>query len=228
MGNDDRDVIEEQITYYRRRAPDYDEIFTPPHDRLVAEGRRLEAALEAFDVSGMVLEIASGTGAWTQHLLGRAQNITAVDASPEMIEICRSKLGDVEGIDYVVADVFTWQPQDRYDVVFFANWLSHVPPTRFDDFWKLVERALAPDGRVFFVDEGRDAWRTDAGFREEYVDHPSLPIVRRQLNDGSHHRVVKVFWDPGKLEDELRSRGWDIEVRSTGAFLWGQGGRAYG
>jgi hypothetical protein len=47
--------------------------------------------------------------------------------------------------------------------------------------------------------------------------------VRRRLQDGSEHRAVKIFWEADDLEPRLRALGWDITVRSTGAFYWGEG-----
>src|SRR5439155_3213489 len=145
----------------------------------------LHAALDAFRPEGDVLEIACGTGGWTEHLLRYASHVTAVDASSEMIRLARSRVDDDPRVEFVEADIFRWVPQAAHDVVFFANWLSHVPPTRFDDFWGLVGRSLAPNGRIFFVDELEDPWRHDALIApEEFVVDVSVPIVSRSLRDG--------------------------------------------
>ena len=61
-----------------------------------------------------------------------------------------------DGVRFVQADIFDWTPDRAYDGVFFANWLSHVPPSRFEDFWALVAKCLKPDGRVVFIDEDGD------------------------------------------------------------------------
>src|SRR6059036_2050298 len=122
----DRDLIDEQIEYYRQRAPEYDETSTPPGDVLAPFGRRLHAALDAFRPEGDVLEIACGTGGWTEHLLRYASHVTAVDASSEMIRLARSRVDDDPRVEFVEADIFRWVPQAAHDVVFFANWLSHV------------------------------------------------------------------------------------------------------
>jgi demethylmenaquinone methyltransferase/2-methoxy-6-polyprenyl-1,4-benzoquinol methylase len=177
----------------------------------------MHAALEAFEPQGKVLELACGTGNWTRRLVEHATELTAVDASAEMLERCRRKVGD-DRVRYVHADVFSWEPDDAYDVVFFSFWLSHVPPARFEDFWNLVKDALAPSGRVFFVDEGRhDYWK------EEFVEHEGRHVVTRRLRDGSSYRAVKVFWQAEELEQRLRALGWHVFVRSTGVFYWGHG-----
>jgi SAM-dependent methyltransferase len=220
---DDESLIKEQIEYYRRRAPEYDETATPPGDPFAPFGRELEAALDRFRPEGRVLEIASGTGLWTRSLLAHAFSVTAVDSPPEMHEVSRRQLGDDTRVRYVEADVFSWEPDARYDVVFLANWLSHVPPARFDGFWGTVREALAPDGRVFLTDEIEDAWRNDPLLHEDFIHGPSVPIVRRPLRDGRVFRVVKEFWAPDRLESRLRELGWDIAIHAVGPFYWGQG-----
>lgn len=141
-----------------------------------------------------------------------------------MHELSKKKTGNDPRVRHVVADVFSWEPDQQFDVVFFANWLSHVPPASFDRFWALVRSALAPGGRIFFVDEIRDAWRNEVLLREEFVHGPSVPIVRRTLRDGRTFRAVKVFWDPRELEARLRELGWAIETLTAGPFFWAQGG----
>jgi hypothetical protein len=84
---------------------------------------------------------------------------------------------------------------------------------------------LAPDGRVFFVDEIKDAWRNEASLREDFVPG-AAPVVRRSLNDGREFLVVKIFWDPAELTDRLRELGWSIEVHPVGPFFWACGERS--
>lgn len=223
---DERHLIQEQIEYYRTRAPEYDETSSPPGDPLAPFWQEIEAALDRFAPTGRVLEIASGTGTWTARLLRHATAVTALDSSREMHELSRKKVGDDPRVRYVEADVFSWHPDDDYDVVFFSNWLSHVPPTSFDRFWALIGQALGSEGRIFFVDEVKDAWRNEDLLREEVAHGLSMPIVRRRLRDGQTFRVVKVFWDPAELAARLRDLGWDVTVHSTGPFFWAEGTRS--
>ena len=87
--NDERELIDEQIEYYRKTAPHYYEITTPPGDILRAYGDEVRAALHAFRPEGDVLELACGTGNGTSLLLQHANSITAVDSSEESIAISR-------------------------------------------------------------------------------------------------------------------------------------------
>jgi len=212
--------LEKQVEYYRSRAREYDATL-PSGDPIAEQERGLVAALREFEPRGRVLEIACGTGRYTRDLVPFADSITALDASPEMLELARRRIGGAP-VRFVQADVFSWQPDGPYDVVFFSFWLSHVPPTHFERFWERVAGFLAPEGRVFFMDEGRHSHRS-----EEFVDEDA-GVVRRELLDGSEHYAIKVLWDASELERRLRGLGWDISVWSTDAFYWGHGGRGAG
>jgi demethylmenaquinone methyltransferase/2-methoxy-6-polyprenyl-1,4-benzoquinol methylase len=211
-------LLDEQQAYYRARAPEYTETAIPELPRGKLGQARDEAlrALESFRPSGDVLELACGPGTWTRELLRYAQAVTALDGAPEMLALARSKVRD-DRVRFIRADVFDWEPDRRYDVVFFAFWLSHVPLERFELFWSLVCRCLIPGGRVAFVD---DAYRTP----DELLDGEDSQIVHRRLQDGRPFRAIKVPHRPEDLERRLRDLGWPISVRRlAGSFFWGQG-----
>jgi SAM-dependent methyltransferase len=212
---DDLDgLLAEQVAYYRARAPVYlEEALTGL--AVESAGEEVRAALDDFAPNGDILELACGPGTWTQALLRHASSVTAVDAAPEMLEIARRSVRDPR-VRFIEADIFSWKPDRRYDVVFFGFWLSHVPPERFRSFWSLVDQCLAPVGRLFFVD---DAYRTPG----EVVGGA---VVRRRLSDGSEHRLVKTPHEAGSLQTLLTELGWQIEVRQTSSvFYWGSGVR---
>ena len=147
---DDDGLLAEQRAYYQARAPEYDEWWqrrgrfdqgresAEEWDRDVAQ---MAAALEGFGATGDVLELAGGTGWWTAHLARTAGHLTVIDSSPESLELNRKRVGRPD-VDYLVADLFTWQPLRTYDVVFFSFWLSHVPRPRFPGFWSLCGPVL--------------------------------------------------------------------------------------
>src|SRR5206468_9087104 len=172
----------------------------------------------SFRPTGHVLELACGPGLWTEHLLRHAQSITAVDAAPEMLVIASTRIGD-ERVRFVEADLFSWKPERRYDVVFFALWLSHLPVERFESFWSVIADCLERDGRVFFVDHG---YRTP----DELIEGESSSTIRRRLNDGTAYRAVKVPHRPADLEDRLRRLGWQVAVSATSGPCYCRAGHA--
>ena len=225
------DLWQEQIAYYRARAGEYDQWFLrqgrydrgpEANARWFDEAARVEAALEAFAPKGRVLELACGTGLWTRHLVRFADSVTALDASPEVLEINQSRVQDSK-VRYAEADLLNWTPDGVYDVVFFSFWLSHVPPERFDDFWALVQNCLAPRSRVFLVDSLHNATSTAADHRLEEAE---TEMQTRRLNDGREFRIVKVFHQPEALAQNLAELGWQFRIESTpNYFLYGSGTR---
>lgn len=72
----------------------------------------------------------------TGQLLRHATEVTAVDASAEMLAIAAAQV-DHERVRFIQADLFSWKP-DRQDVVFIGFWLPHVPLERlipFGQWW---------------------------------------------------------------------------------------------
>ncbi|HZD86510.1 MAG TPA: class I SAM-dependent methyltransferase [Gaiellaceae bacterium] len=218
------DILSEQKRYYAARAPEYDdwwfrrgryELEPEELGRWQADVAEAEAALDAFAPRGEVLELAAGTGIWTRRLVRLAGHVVAVDANPETLAL------NTPEVEHVVADLFAWQPDERFDLCFFSFWLSHVPEERFEAFWATVRAALKPGGRVFLVDnsaggEPSHAWPRD-GERET-----------RTLSDGRAFTIVKTR----RTGDELRARvaplGFelDLHVTGNGHFLVGGGVRA--
>jgi ubiquinone/menaquinone biosynthesis C-methylase UbiE len=216
-------LLDEQRAYYHALAADYlgqNPALVVGED--IAEGgRELTEALEAFRPVGSVLELACGPGVWTGQLLSHATEVTAVDASSEMLAIAAARIIPNGSVRFLQADLFTWRPDRRYDVVFMGFWISHVPAERFAAFWSLVADCLKPGGRVFFCD---DAFRTE----DELIEGQSSATIRRLVPDGTAYRVVKVPHQPADLARQLRELGWDITVHPTaaGPFYWGAGSRA--
>jgi SAM-dependent methyltransferase len=228
----DGELLEGQLAYYRARADEYDDWFLRRgrydlgpewNRRWFSELEHIRRELGRFGPKGRVLELACGTGLWTEELARHATSVTAVDASPEVLGINRSRLreaGRETSVRYVEADLFGWRPDAAYDAaydaVFFGFWLSHVPPGRFEAF----RSSLRPGGRAFFVDSLGPETRDE---RERRSRDPQGHTTLRQLDDGREFRIVKVFYDPAALERRLADLGWNVSVHTTEHLLYGFG-----
>ncbi len=97
-----RQILQQQIAYYRVRAPEYRHI--SPWGGPLETVRQALHRLGPFD---HILELACGTGAWTAELAKIGQAVTALDAAPEMIEINRRQVANLR-VHYAQADLFEW------------------------------------------------------------------------------------------------------------------------
>ena len=179
----------------------------------------MEDALAAFGATGDVLELAGGTGWWTERLARTAERLTVVDASPETIALNRARVRR-DDVEYILGDLFEWQPEQRYDVVFFSFWLSHVPRARFRAFWQLVRVCLKPGGRTFLIDNC-DGPHPEPNVKDPVVVEYRPDLHVRRLSDGSEWRVVKVMYTRDELQALITAEGWDVALDATRWFLFG-------
>jgi demethylmenaquinone methyltransferase/2-methoxy-6-polyprenyl-1,4-benzoquinol methylase len=188
-----------------------------------ADSATVQTVLDEFNPSGRILELACGTGIWTEKLLPYASSMTCVDGSLEMLAINKNRVRSSR-VDWVQANLFDWEPCGQFDQIFFGFWLSHVPPTKFESFWKSVSDSLSPGGRVFFVDSRHEHTSTAS---DHLLPKPEATTLRRRLNNGSEYQIYKVFYEPSDLVNRLRTLGWTFEVSQTAHyFIYGRGHRA--
>jgi len=220
-------ILQEQIEYYRSCASEYDDWFfrrgrydrgAEVTGRWFEQVEQVRQALRAVPLDHCeVVELAPGTGLWTQEIAGRARHPTAVDASVEMIELNRARLGPIAAkVDFIVGDLFTWTPSREFDAVVFCFWISHVPAKRLGAFLERVSRMIRPGGSVFFLDGLREQTSTA---RDHVLPSSDGELMTRRLDDGREFSIVKNFWDSRDLESRCAQVGLQVSVHETAEFF---------
>jgi SAM-dependent methyltransferase len=216
-------VVAEQLEYYRARAAEYDQYYerTGSFDRGPGENAAwLDELAQARDglrlsqLEGRVLELAAGTGWWTEQLAATVQHVVAVDGAAETLEINRQRTRAYPNVELVEADLFAFEPEGSFDAIFFGFWLSHVPTPLFDTFWSKVREWLAPGGTALFIDN----LESSAPLIQHRPSDTESELMRRTLNDGREFTIVKTVWTPESLKERLEP-AWDITVTATGRFF---------
>ncbi len=179
----------ELLTYYSRRAAEYERIYHKPERQ--DDLARLRDHLRSVLAGRRVLEVACGTGYWTAAIADAVQSIVATDASEEVLEIARAKPLGAACATFVRADAWSASGlRGDFDAGLAAFWWSHIPGRRLAEFLKEFHSALNPGAHVVFADN-------------RFVCGSSTPISRtdedgntyqaRPLDDGSVHEVLKNF-----------------------------------
>ncbi len=179
--------------YYASRAPEYDRVYQKPErqDDLRAMERWLPTVFAGKDL----LEVACGTGYWTQFLAPVAKRIVAVDAAPETMAIARSRVASPR-VTFVEGDAYRVDAIAKgHDAGFAGFWISHVPRSRRLPFLHAFHRALRPGARVVMMDNREVAGSTTP---IAFTDEAGDSFQDRRLADGSTYRVLKNF--PGEAE----------------------------
>jgi demethylmenaquinone methyltransferase/2-methoxy-6-polyprenyl-1,4-benzoquinol methylase len=225
----DARLLDEQMRYYDDRAPEYQDLWfrRGRHDlgdefneRWFRETAIVERAVDDVATTGAVLEIGCGSGLWTRRLAPHASRYVAVDSSRNMLELNRAR-NDGPNVEFVLADAFDWQPpnDERFDLIFFGFFISHVPPEAFAGWWARIRSWLTPSGHAFIVD---DTAGPDRPYSGDVVDDGPKHAHRRHLSDGREYTIVKVFYEPAELAVRLSELSWNAEIRGSGQhFLYG-------
>jgi demethylmenaquinone methyltransferase/2-methoxy-6-polyprenyl-1,4-benzoquinol methylase len=203
------------VRYYARRAVEYERIYDKPERQ--EDLQELRSTLCNLLSGHDVLEIACGTGYWTQALSGSARSILAVDAGEEVLAVARAKRYAGAKVRFVKADAYSLTgATGRFTAAFAGFWWSHVPLARLAEFLSILHGRLQAGARVALCDNN-------------CVDDSNTPIARtdadgntyqlRRLADGSTHEVLKNFPTEAQLRGAVGPAAVDVRHRSL-PYYW--------
>lgn len=204
--------------YYSRRAAEYEAIYRRNDPVRQRELAQMGAALEEAVRGKRVLEVACGTGFWTEQAAKTALYITAVDAAPETLAIARSKNLAPDKVDFRVGDAYAL---DAIGGSFTAGlamfWISHVPRSRMEEFLRGFHSTLQEGSKVFLADN-----ILQEGVGGTLIRKPGIEdtFKRRTLKDGSVHDVLKNYYDRPELEALLLPFATNVHIEIGTCFYW--------
>jgi len=182
-------------SYYAVRASEYDRVYLKPERQ--SDLRQIEQWLPSVLVGTTVLEVACGTGYWTQFIAPVASSVFALDSSPETLRIARERVA-APNTEFRIGDAYALDRLGRpFNAAFAGFWFSHVPLERQREFLLGLNSALAPGARVVLLDnlfvEGSSSAITEQ-------DANGNTYQSRSLDDGSKHRILKNFPTEAQLQ----------------------------
>lgn len=188
--------------YYARRAHEYERIYDKAERQsdLASLRERIPSILSDRDV----LEIACGTGYWTQFVATQAASVLATDVNEEVLELARLKPFPRGNVMFARVDIYSEGDfAGQFDAGLAAFWWSHVLRQGQNQFIDNFHRRLQPGALVLYLDN-------------RYVEGSSTPLTRtdehgntfqtRTLEDGTSHEVLKNFPDASELASVLGNR----------------------
>ena len=185
--------------YYAARAREHEPIYAKPERQ--ADLARLRALLPPMFADRRVLEVACGTGYWTQFLARAAQSIVAVDANPETLEVAAGKSWPAGRVHFRTADAYSLPAElGMFDAVFAGFWWSHVPVRDRSRFLSGLDRRLVPGATVVLLDNLLVAGSSTP---ISHRDDAGNTYQVRRLDDGSEHVVLKNFPSESELNADI-------------------------
>lgn len=192
------------IRYYKDRAPEYDKLYT--------RADRQEHLREASDIlqnifrGKEVLEIACGTGYWTEQISRTAKSILATDINEAMLTVAKTKHYAPAPVVFEKRDMYA-SSEKKHESLFGGFIWSHILVQERDGFIDAMNNHVVPGGTVAFIDN-------------LYVEGSNLPITEtdaqgntyqtRTLDNGTQHKVLKNFPTEEELRKLLDGKAGDV------------------
>jgi len=195
------------IAYYNERAKEYEKVYLNPAEQ--GDLQKAEQIFKELFAQKTVLEIACGTGWWTERIAQTATSILATDVNESVIEIAKQKQMP-ENVTFAVADMFDFATDEKFDSVFAGFIWSHILLQDLDRFLDKVKSFLKPNGTFVLID-GNAVTGTNHDLKNiAETDEHGNTFQTRKLENGTSHLVLKNFPTREFLYQKLSSIADDI------------------
>lgn len=205
--------------YYRKVAEEYERVYHRKDPVWQEEIRQIAERLKDTFKSKRVLEIACGTGYWTQILSETAQSVVATDIVLKMLEITKRKQYKCS-ISFIKEDAYALPfVNGSFDGGLANFWFSHVPKKKIDSFLEEFHRVLQNRAKVFLAD---NVYVPRIGGRLVSKPGDENTYKLRRLENGSEHLVLKNYF---KVQDLMNifgnlARKFTRESVFYGSYYW--------
>ena len=201
--------------YYSKRASEYEQVYEKPERQHELEW--LRSRVPALFRGRTVLEVACGTGYWTQYIARTAKKVHACDINEAVLEIAREKRIAPGRAEFFKADAITLEGAPAgCDAAFAGFWWSHVKKSELARFVENLARRLERGALVAILDN-------------KYVEGSSTAILRRdsegntyqkrRLANGDEYEVLKNFPTAPELTETVRAVARDARLEEL-AYYW--------
>jgi SAM-dependent methyltransferase len=204
-------------SYYARRASEYEKVYVKPERQ--QELAALKKLLPQWFAGQSVLEVACGTGYWTEFIAKAAVSILAVDINQEVLDIARCKDFGQCSVQVRQADAYSLADiEGEFTAGFAGFWWSHVPKGRRSQFLQAFHAKLVPGARVILLENLYV--RGSNNPLSPTTDEEGNTFSLRRLEDGSQWRVLKNFPTEAEVRQDLSPFACDIEYGAMKYYWW--------
>ena len=192
-------------TYYKERAKEYEKIYLKPERQ--ENLREMESILKEIFAGRELIEIACGTGYWTEIIAETASEILATDINSAVLKIAKNKDYKNAKVTVREADFNKIKSPGNHESLFGGFIWSHIKIQELPEFINLVKGQVVKDGIAVFIDN-------------TYVKGSSTPISlkdkagntyqNRTLDNGKDYLVLKNFPTEKFIKKLLKGKAEDI------------------
>lgn len=201
----------DQTQYYALCAAGYDSYYDLPEraDDLDELHERVAELLSGHSV----LEIACGTGYWTDTVAETAESVLAIDNNPAMLALARARGLDADVVEFSLADGFNLPAEiaspGRYTACFAAGWWSLVKREDQERYLAQLRLKLGKDVLLVLLDSSYVDGITDVIAR---TDLEGNTFQIRTAPNGERFEVIENFPSDSTLRKRFAASARNIRV----------------
>lgn len=197
------------IAYYNDRASEYDKVYQIPEEQndLIKSTKLFQNIF----ANKSVLEIACGTGYWTEQISKTANSILATDINQVVIDIANSRQYN-NNVTFQVIDMNNLSVDKPFDAIFGGFIWSHILLQDLDNFILKLKSLINEKGEIVFIDSKQVENTNHDKKSITRVDQFNNTFQTRELENGTKHEVLKNFPNEKFLKDKLSSISNEINI----------------
>jgi len=116
--------------------------------RFRAEIRITQRLIGGLNSNGTVLDLGSGIGYWAEHFAKQFAKVVAVEASTPLFDALQERCAPYPRVEHVQGDVLSFEPQDRYQLVFLGGLLMYLNEADAVALLRKLVGSLEPGGMI--------------------------------------------------------------------------------
>lgn len=177
-------------SYYEERAKEYDKVYLIPGEQ--EDLAKATVIFQQLFNNKTVLEIACGTGYWTEQISGSATSIFAIDINESVIAIAKNRK-KLDNVTFQVADMYSLAHKNKYEALFGGFIWSHILLQELDKLLHALTSFLKPGATIAFIDSKQVKGGVHDIERITKTDTYGNTYQTRTLENGTAHMVLKNF-----------------------------------
>jgi ubiquinone/menaquinone biosynthesis C-methylase UbiE len=200
--------------YYAKRAGEYEKVYEKPERQ--AELAWLRNRVPELMRGRTVLEVACGTGYWTQFIASSARAVYACDINEPVLEIARDK-GLPPTVHFFKADAVSLEGvPSGCNAAFAGFWWSHVKKADIAKFVERLATKVEPGSQVVILD---NVFHPESSTPISRRDDEGNTYQMRKLANGESFEVLKNFPTPAELTGAVQGVAREARLEAL-QYYW--------
>lgn len=197
---------QDMVKYYHQRAKEYEKIYHKPERQSDLEKASL--LLQNIFRDKNVLELAAGTGYWTEKIAHTARQVLATDINQSVLDIAASKKYISNNVSFQIADIYKLSFNKKFESLFAGFLWSHLKIKEHHNFLKTIQNTVHPGGLAVIMD---NLFVADNNRPITHTDEEGNTYQTRELEDRSRHLVLKNFPTESYLRELLNKKAINVQ-----------------